>query len=425
MNLPESLAAAALLAALLPATAQAAAPWSDPVTVAGSSGQAGGAPDVLITRTRGEAIAFNAPGSFPGTALLRSVDGAAAGDWPGARDFDSTFGSFGAGDRLIYAGSDGHRRVIVATAAGPASAWTVSRRGPTTGGARVATAAAPKHTVAAFSTFGAGSIGSVYVVRQSGVRAAGATERISGRGHIRSLAVAVNARGDVLAAWDRSGTIESRLYTGRWRPVVKLGKVTAAMHIGAALGADRRALVSWVDQRVSEGNTGQNATVAAAARSAKLGFSRARVLEQFPDPTIPGGTVVQTAYTSDGRGIVTWSGRTAVRAALVGGRSFGAAQDIAPVAPDEGQNDRGLYALATGPDGSALVTATAGVDSERNQVLAVPFADGAFGPAETVSDAEPLLHQPSAAFDPASGNFVVAWQASQPNRVETSERPAP
>ena len=47
MSLPKLFVTAALGAALLPATAQAAAPWSDPVTVPGSSGQAGGAPQVL------------------------------------------------------------------------------------------------------------------------------------------------------------------------------------------------------------------------------------------------------------------------------------------------------------------------------------------------------------------------------------------
>ena len=238
MTLPKSLGAAALVAALIiPSAAQAAPPWSEPAAVPGSSGQSAGAPNVLFTTTRGGAIAFNAPGSFPGAPLLRSVDGATAAQWPGAVNFDSTFGAFSAADRIIYAGSDGERRVNVAIAPGPGSEWRVQKRGPSTGGARVATAAAPKHTVAAFSTFGAGDIGSVYVVRQSGVGAPGATERISGRGHIRSVAVAVNASGDVLAAWDRSGTVESRMYSGRshrWAPVKTLGKVTAAMHMSAA-----------------------------------------------------------------------------------------------------------------------------------------------------------------------------------------------
>ena len=313
MTLPKILGAAALSAALLAPAAQAA-PWSPPTTVPGSSGQSGGAPNVLFTNTRGGAIAFNAPGSFPGTALLSSVNGAPVAHWPGAVNFDSTFGSFAASDRIIYAGSDGERRVNVAIAPGAGSEWRVQKRGPSTGGARVATAAAPKHTVAAFSTFGPGDIGSVYVVRQSGTSAPGSTERISGRGHIRSVAVAVNASGDVLAAWDRSGTVESRMYSGRshrWAPVKTLGEVTAAMHMSAAIGADRRAIVAWVDQPINEGGTNKAATFSVTARSATRGFIAPEQVDVYPDLTIVGGSAIRAAYTSDGRGIVAWTGRNA------------------------------------------------------------------------------------------------------------------
>ena len=73
----------------------------------------------------------------------------------------------------------------------------------------------------------------------------------------------------------------------------------------------------------------------------------------------------------------------------------------------------------------------AGLDGTNNQVLAAPLAAGAaaFGPAETVSSALPFLQQPSAAFDPKTGQAVVAWQVPPtggvPNRVEMSQRPAP
>jgi hypothetical protein len=427
MTLPKILGVAALSAALLTPAAQAA-PWSAPATVPGSSGQSGGAPNVLETNTRGNAIAFNAPGSFPGTALLSSANGAPATAWPGAVDFDATFGSFSAADRIIYAGSDGHRRVNVAIAPGPGSAWRVQKRGPQTGGARVATAAAPKHTVAAFSTFGRGDIGSVYVVRQSGTGAPGATERISGRGHIRSVAVAVNASGDVLAAWDRSGTVESRMYSGRshrWAPVKPLGEVTAAMHMTAAIGADRRALVGWVDQPINEGGTNKAATFFVSARTATRGFTAAKQVDVYPDLTIVGGSAIRAAYTSDGRGLVAWTGRTAVRAALVSGRSIGAPQDLGPAGADESQNARGLYALAVSPDGQAVVTMVAGLDGTNNQIMAAPLAAdaAAFGPAEAVSAPAPLLQAPSAAFDPRTGNAVTAWSAG--GSVEVSQRPAP
>ena len=50
-----------------------------------------------------------------------------------------------------------------------------------------------------------------------------------------------------------------------------------------------------------------------------------------------GAIILEAAYTSTGRGIIAWSGRTAVRAAFVNGRSIGTPQDLAPIpsSPDD------------------------------------------------------------------------------------------
>ena len=275
--------------------------------------------------------------------MLRSILGSDGGpltasQWDGATNFDTTFGAFAAGDRIIYAGSNGNQRVTVAIAPGPSYAWRTQLRGPTTGGARTAVAAIPHGGAAAvFSTFPPHGGGSVYLVRQTGVSAPAATQRVSTQtGSIRAVAVAVNAAGDVLTAWDRHGTIEARFWYGqskRFGPRPEAGTVTAAAHLTVALGADRRAIVAWVDQQVNEGGTGQKATVMATARSGSRGFlDSAKQLEAYPDTTIPGGTGIRAAYTSDGRGIIAWSGRTA-RSALVNGRSIGASQDLARPRP--------------------------------------------------------------------------------------------
>src|SRR5262249_54099844 len=158
-------------------------------------------------------------GSQPGAPLLRSVGGAPATTWDsGTGAFDSTFGAFaGGGTTFNYVGTKG-RRVEIARNSG--SGWTFVLRGPATGGARVA--AAPGAAV--FSTFGRGSIGRVYLVRGTG-----AAQRLSDRGHIRSVAVATNAKGDVLVAWDLRGTIQARLVrNGKPGPAHDLGKVKAA-----------------------------------------------------------------------------------------------------------------------------------------------------------------------------------------------------
>ena len=428
MSLPRILISIALLALALPAAAQAAPPWSVPVTVPGSEGQAG-TPQIV-----GGAIAFNGTGSFPGVPLYRSLltesGPGAAERWPGATNFDSQFSAFAAGDQLLYVGSNGEQRVNVALAADASSPWRVSLRGPKTGGAR--SAAAPGAAV--FSTFGPGDMGYVYLVRQTGADELGPTQRLSARGHIRSVAVATNKAGDVLVAWDRSGTIESRMWIGRSQrltAVKELGETEAAMHLSVALGLDRRAIVAWVDQRVSEGDTGMNARVMATARSNSRGFLLpARPLELFPDPIIPGGRVIEAAYMSTGRGVIAWSGRNAVRAAFVDSRLVRTPQDLAPIAPNETRSDLGFGDLAVSTTGGAVVAMVAPVDANANQIIAAPVAPGAaaFGPAEVVSAPSSYLHWPSAAFD--GDRLWLAWQVpptdgASPNRVEVSQRPAP
>ena len=372
------------------------------------------------------AVAFNGPGSFPGAPTLRSVLGDAgpgtASEWPGAVDFDTGSGAFAAADRLLYVGSNGHRRVAVATAAGPTSTWRRVLRGPSTGGAHVAAAASGSRSAAVFGTFERGGLGHVYLVRQTG-----ASWRVSARGRIRSVSVGVNRAGDVLVAWDRSGTIEARFwYAGsrRLSPVSRLGRVNAAAHLSVALGSGRRAIVAWVDQRVSEGNTGQRATVMATARRADTGFlPKARVLERFPDTAIPGGVGVASAFTSDGRGVVAWSGAAAVRASLVSGRAFGAAQDLA-AAPAGG--GFGLSGVAVSSAGKAAVTLVAPVTGDSNQVLVAPLAAGAdtFAPAEAVSEPVPFLLRASAAFD-RSDRLVAAWANVPARTVELAVRQSP
>jgi hypothetical protein len=235
--LPVTAAAAALI---LPTAARADAPWSSPTPVPGSQNATGGAPALLLTRTRGGAVAVDTPGSFPGISLQRSVLGAGfapgpLASWPGGGNLDSTFGAFAAADRLIYAGSNGNSRVLVGTATGPAGDWTTSLRGPTTAGSHIATAAAAHGGAAAvFGTFQSGG-GSVYLVRQPGTSKLQPTQRLStARGAIRSVAVAVNGNGDVLAAWDRSGHLEARLWfasSRRLGPVQQLGTTDVASHL--------------------------------------------------------------------------------------------------------------------------------------------------------------------------------------------------
>src|SRR4051794_33609277 len=347
MKFAKTFLASASVALALPGSALAAAPWTDPVHV----GQ-GGTPSVI-----GDTVAFNAPGSFPGVPLMRSVDGAPATTWNtrGAA-FDAQFGAF-AGD--LYVGSNGSRHVIVARQQG--ASWSVRAYGPRTGGARVA--AAPRAAV--FSTFEAGDVGNVYLVREGH-----AAQRLSARGHIRSVAVATNSGGDVLAVWDRRGTIEYRMWIGRSKrltAVRTLGKVTAAMHLSASLGADRRAVVAWVDQPVNEGGTNTKARIVAVTRTASHGFGTPKVLETYPDLRVVSGVGVKTAFTAGGRGVIAWTGATAVRAAFLNGRLIGAPVDLAPIAGADGEAGQGLTDLeVSGEKGVAVM-------GSPTQIFAAPL----------------------------------------------------
>ena len=434
---PQVLGVAALSAALLsPRLRQAAAPWSEPTAVPGSSGQSAGAPNVLVTNTRGSAIAFNAPGSFPGAPLLRTRRRRRrprSGPAPSTSTPRSAPSP--AADRIIYAGSDGERRVNVAIAPGPGSEWRVQKRGPSDRrrarrdrGRAEAHRRRVQHLRRRRHRLG---------LRRPAVRRRarpGATERISGRGHIRSVAVAVNAAGDVLAAWDRSGTVESRMYSGRshrWAAVKTLGKVTAAMHMSAAIGADRRAIVAWVDQPINEGGTNKAATFSVTARTATRGFLAAKQVDVYPDLTIVGGTAVRAAYTSDGRGIVAWTGRSAVRAALVNGRSIGAPQDLAPAGADEsperprplrprrlagraGDRDDGRRRRHDPQPGARRAAGRRrdGLRADRDGVRRAAV------PAPAVGRVRPPRR-------PVRGRLAGPAAGRVPNRVEVSQRPAP
>ena len=137
-----------------------------------------------------------------------------------------------------------------------------------------------------------------------------------------------------------------------------------------------------------------NARVMATARSGSRGFLLpAKPLEVFPDPIIPGGRVIEAAYTSTGRGIVAWSGRNAVRAAFVDGRVVRAPRDLAPIAPDETRADLGLGDLAVSENGAAVVAMVAG----RTRSSRRRWRTAAFGPTEVVG-AGAYVHWPSAAY---------------------------
>ena len=249
MKFPRILVAAAALA--LPASAHAAAPWSAPVSV---SSQATAAPHVLFAGGAGT-VAFNGTGaSFARPVLRAPLDGSAqATEWPGAAGFDTTYGAFAGGERALYVGSNGQERVLVGQAAGPDNQLAHLA-------ARAQDGRRPRRRRA-----GRGGVrhlrrrvGYVYLVRRR-VRRSARRRSSPARGSIRSVAVATNAGGDILAAWDRAGTIEARYWyasSERLSAVKELGtdrRGPEAVRLARRRPARRRGLDRPAHQRGRRG----------------------------------------------------------------------------------------------------------------------------------------------------------------------------
>ena len=233
--------------------------------------------------------------------------------------------------------------------------------------------------------------------------------------------VAVNDRGDVLVTWRRpvDGTtgevdINARLRTagGRLGSVRRIGGDSTATGLSAGLGDDRRAVVAWSHQALSEGEAG-GAIVRAAAAPAGGRFGRARVLETVRVNRYIGGVGVRAAVARDGRPIVAWtgvlSGRFVVRAASVEGSRVGPAQLVSDPAQETVLSD-----LATGPRGEAVFIGLQGPRGDDSpgpvSLVAAARAPGAaaFGAPEVIEGPGRYV-DPRAAFDPATGRAVVVW----------------
>jgi hypothetical protein len=399
------------LALPAPATAHADPPWSPPSTVSRASAAV---PTVAFT-PRGGAVLWRSQRLFaaPFGQPPRTVAGVP--------------GLVAAGDRLVYAGVRYGRggapaRLYSATAADPGAKLKLRRIGGSVKGTILtAVAANGPHAAIAYGTLPRGRLGRG-VVR---LAARGTLRTLSGHGRIHGVAVAVDPRGDVLTAWERSGRIEARLLraSGRLGPVRRLGRAVIARQLTAALASRRRGVVAWVDQAVSEGEAGS----AARIRGATLAGGRARTLERYPDDgEIVGGRGVLAA-AAGARLVVTWTGRHGIRATFARGPGFAEPQQLGPLGDRTYDRNGGLAGLATAPSGAALVAwvAPEGTDFGPGRVMAAPLGAAAatFGTAETVSGVEPLISAASPAFDPRDGTAYVAWGTQDAVRV--SSRPAP
>jgi hypothetical protein len=257
----------------------------------------------------------------------------------------------------------------------------------------------------------------VYVALRRAGHGFGAPRRLA-TGRIRSVAAAVGPSGDVLVAWDARGTLRTR-----FRPRTRAGfRAAETIRSRDAFFADLhpvvtaggRAVLAWSAQFASEGGDRGPVFFQAAVRPAGgTRFRRAELLETMPATTEAGlGRPLDAVADSAGRVAIAWSGGGAApgerRVRVAHDRpdgTIGPAQDVSAPGAVAILSD-----LAAGPGGRLVTVWDGGVEDEASVVRAA-LAEGAgapFGPPEDVSPAGQSARFARAAFLAARPAVVLA-----------------
>ena len=208
-------------------------------------------------------------------------------------------------------------------------------------------------------------------------------------GRIRSVAVAVGPRGDVLVAWDARGTIQARYRSpsaSGFQPIETISSdPTFFAQIQAAVTGGGRCYVAWSAKFRSEGGSTGPVFDEVAVRPSGHRFRAAQLLEREPDTREQG--LVALALTGDRDATVAWTGfdgaNARVRVASTDPSArFGAPQDVSPAGRD------GVVSDLAAAGGTRLVVWDNG-SFDANQVFAALAPPAApFGAAEAVSAAQ-------------------------------------
>ncbi|MGZ6673179.1 MAG: hypothetical protein ACXVFM_12585 [Solirubrobacteraceae bacterium] len=208
-------------------------------------------------------------------------------------------------------------------------------------------------------------------------------------GRIRSVAVAVGPRGDVLVAWDARGTIQAR-YKGPgsagFQPIETVSSdPTFFARIEAAVTDGGRCYLAWSAKFRSEGGSTGPVFNEVAVRPSGHRFRAAQLLEREPDSREQG--LVALALTGTRDASVAWTGfdgaNARVRVASTDPSArFGAPQEVSPAGRD------GVVSDLAAAGGTRLVAWDNG-SFDANQVFSALAPPGApFGAAEAVSAAQ-------------------------------------
>jgi hypothetical protein len=226
-------------------------------------------------------------------------------------------------------------------------------------------------------------------------------------GRIRSVSAAIGSRGDVLVAWDARGRIRTRFKRhghGFGRAATLRSDPTFFAVLRTAVASSGRAYVAWAAQFLSEGGDRGPGFYQVAVKPAGAQFRRARKLDQVgPDGNVGS---LDLALTGHGNALVAWSAAR-VRAVTTDATGhFGAPRDLSAVAPEQDLT----------PPGAVDVAATAAGDSVVTWTAPGPLVQASFdlGPPEDVAPGAVSR----AAFFPVP---TLAWQVRRPGGVHVEE----
>ena len=253
----------------------------------------------------------------------------------------------------------------------------------------------------------------VYVALRRAGHAFGKPIRLA-TGPLRGIAAAVGSRGDVLVTWVARGKVHARLRRhghGFGRAETLRSDPAFAVGLHPAITSSGRAYVAWSAQALFEGGDSGPAYYEVATRPAGAArFRRAQRLDRLPAGRL--GGPLDLALTGRGNAIAAWiSDRVRVAETGADGR-FGAPRDLtAPgVVPDDDVTRLGGVDAAATPAGARLVTWTA-----AGPLVQAAFGSpgGPLGPAEDVAAGE----TPRAAFP----GPAIAFQVRGPDGVHVQE----
>jgi hypothetical protein len=209
-----------------------------------------------------------------------------------------------------------------------------------------------------------------------------------GHGAIRSVAIAVGPRGDILVAWDARGTIQARYqpsFKAGFEPIETIAsEPTYFAQIHAAVTDVGRCYLAWSAQFLSEGGSRGPVFNEVAVRPSGHRFRPAQLLERDDETR----SQEPIALATNGRdATVAWTGfdgaNARVRVASTDPSArFGAPQDVSPAGRD------GVVSDLAGAGGTLVVAWDNGT-FDANQVFAAIATQGAaFGAPEAVSAAQ-------------------------------------